>query len=176
MKQKIMNLLPECYVDTNLIEYLLDASVNHQHSCSRVVGQLNSTFVNRFAIGIIDKDKVELGYIRDCVEVAKTAHLTLLKHETRPQYLITIYPAVDGFILDCAKDQGVDPKVFGIPSDLKSFTKVSKAVTSNTDTRFKCLFAAIKENTEIIALKQTLKYLNEMQYKADEERLRLLFS
>lgn len=30
MKQKIMNLLPECYVDTNLIEYLLDASVNHQ--------------------------------------------------------------------------------------------------------------------------------------------------
>lgn len=90
---------------------------------SRVVGQLNSTFVNRFAIGIIDKDKVELGYIRDCVEVAKTAHLTLLKHETRPQYLITIYPAVDGFILDCAKDQGVDPKVFGIPSDLKSFTK-----------------------------------------------------
>lgn len=92
MKQKMMNVLPECYVDTNLIEYLLDAAVNHQHSCSKVVGQLNSTFADRFAIGIIDKDKVELGYIRECEDIAKTEHLTLMKHRTRPQYLITIAP------------------------------------------------------------------------------------
>lgn len=58
MKQKmLLNVLPECYVDTNMIEYLLDAGVNHQHSCSKVVGQLNTAFSDRFAIGIIDKDK-----------------------------------------------------------------------------------------------------------------------
>ena len=58
MKQrKLLNVLPECYVDTNLIEYLLDAGVNHQHCCSKVVGQLNTTFANSFAIGIIDKAK-----------------------------------------------------------------------------------------------------------------------
>ena len=40
MKQKkLLDVMPECYVDTNLIEYLLDAGVNHQHSCSKVVGQ-----------------------------------------------------------------------------------------------------------------------------------------
>lgn len=175
MKQKIMNVLPECYVDTNLIEYLLDAAVNHQHSCSKVVGQLNSTFADRFAIGIIDKDKVELGYIRECVEVAKTEHLTLLKHRTRPQYLTTIDPAVDGFVLDSAKLQGVDLKMFDIPSDLKGFTKVSKSVTSNTDVRFKRLFAAIKDNHEIVVLKQTLRYLSEMQYEADIEHLQSLY-
>lgn len=175
MKQKMMNVLPECYVDTNLIEYLLDAAVNHQHSCSKVVGQLNSTFADRFAIGIIDKDKVELGYIRECEDIAKTEHLTLMKHRTRPQYLITIAPAVDGFVLDCAKIQGIDPKIFDIPSDLKGFTRVSKSVTSNTDVRFKRLFAAIKDNSEIVALKRTLKYLNEMQYKVDLGQLQSLF-
>ena len=37
MKQKkLLDVMPECYVDTNLIEYLLDAGVNHQHSCSKV--------------------------------------------------------------------------------------------------------------------------------------------
>lgn len=175
MNQKIMNLLPECYVDTNLIEYLLNAVVNHQHCCSKVVGQLNTTFADEFAVGIIDKDKVELGYIRECDEIAKTEHLTLMKHKNRPQYLITIYPAVDGFVLDCAKSQNVDSKVFDIPSDLKGFTKVSKSVTSNKDTRFKHFFAAIKENAEIVTLKRTLRYLIDKQYKADVEQLRLLF-
>lgn len=108
MKRKILNVMPECYVDTNLIEYLLDGVVNHQHCCSKVVGQLNNTFADKFAIGIIDKDKVELGYIQDCDEIAKTEHLTLLKHKSRHQYLITISPAVDKFVLDSAKEQGVD--------------------------------------------------------------------
>lgn len=110
MKRKILNVMPECYVDTNLIEYLLDGVVNHQHCCSKVVGQLNNTFADKFAIGIIDKDKVELGYIQDCDEIAKTEHLTLLKHKSRHQYLITISPAVDKFVLDSAKEQGVDTK------------------------------------------------------------------
>lgn len=86
---KFLNVLPECYVDTNLIEYLLDASVNHQHSCSKVVGQLKTTFGDKFAVGVIDKDKVELGYIGECSEIAKTKHITLLKHKTKCQYLLT---------------------------------------------------------------------------------------
>lgn len=91
MKQKrILEVMPECYVDTNLIEYLLNAGVNHQHCCSKVIGQLNTTFAERFAVGIIDKDKVELGYIKECEPIAKTPHLTLLKHKERCQYLITI--------------------------------------------------------------------------------------
>ena len=48
--RKLLNVLPECYVDTNLIEFLLDAGVNHQHSCSKVVGQLNTTFADSFAV------------------------------------------------------------------------------------------------------------------------------
>ena len=174
--RKLLNVLPECYVDTNLIEYLLDAGVNHQHSCSKVVGQLNTTFADSFAVGIIDKDKVELGYVRECEVIAKTEHLTLLRHSTRPQYLVMVAPAIDGFILDCARKEGVDPQAYGIPSDLKAFTKESKSVTSNTDPRFKSLFAALSDNGEISALRSTLRYLSDSKYSTDSSVLKQLFT
>ena len=122
--------MPECFVDTNLIEYLLNAGVNHQHCCSKVVGQLKSTFADKFAIGIIDKDKVQLGYIQECDVIAQTEHLTLMKHRERHQYLITIAPAIDKFVLDCAQEQMVDVKAFGLPDELRRFTDETKRVSS----------------------------------------------
>lgn len=176
MKQnKILHIMPECFVDTNLIEYLLNAGVNHQHCCSKVVGQLNTTFADKFAIGIIDKDKVQLGYIRECNIIAQTEHLTLMKHRERHQYLITIAPAVDKFVLDCAKRQMVNVENFGLPGDLKKFTDESKRVSSNSDPRFKSLFAAIKDNDEIRSLKMALKYLCENNYSSNCAQLEKLF-
>lgn len=176
MKQnKLLNVMPECYVDTNLIEYLLNAGVNHQHCCSKVIGQLNSTFADKFAIGIIDKDKVQLGYIQDCDVLARTEHLTLMKHRKRHQYLITIAPAIDGFILDCAIEQGVNTETYGIPSELNQFTKLSKNITSNSDSRFKSLFIAIKDNHEIRSLKTALKYLCDNKYTSNDENLKEIF-
>lgn len=176
MKQKkLFDVMPECYVDTNLVEYLLGAGVNHQHSCSKVVGQLKSTFADRFAVGIIDKDKVELGYIGECSVLAQTSHLTLMKHREKPQYLITVAPAIDRFVLDCAQDAGVDPQAYGIPSGLKEFTEESKRVSSNTDQRFKALFAAIKEYPEIRSLRQALRYLSENKYRTDDAQLKAMF-
>lgn len=175
MKDRKPYIMPECYVDTNLIEYLVKAGVNHQHSCTKVVGLLKNKFADKFAIGIIDKDKVELGYIKDCNTVAETKHLTVMKHKSVHQYLITVEPAIDKFILDCATEQKVNPEIYDLPSKLKDFTKVSKSVTSNDDRRFKELFEAIKENYEIKTLKKVLKYLSEQQYKADIEQLKSLF-
>ena len=177
MKQpKLLNILPECFVDTNLMEYLLKAGVNHQHCCSQVVNKLKTEFADKFAVGIIDKDKVELGYIKECDEIATTQHLTLMKHKKKCQYLITIAPAVDGFILDCAKEQGVDTADFDIPSKLKAFTKISKSTTSNKDQRFKSLFKAIKDNNEIRNLKDSLKYLCDNEYNVNIEILKETFT
>ncbi len=168
--------MPECYVDTNLIEYLLSAGVNHQHCCSKVVGQLKTKFLDRFAIGIIDRDKVELGYIGECVSLARTDHLTLMKHKVKEQYLITVAPAMDRFILDCAKEQNIDTTRFDIPSDLKGFTRISKSVNSNNDPRFRSLFAAINNHPEIRILKHALEHLCEKKYKADTGVLISVFS
>lgn len=175
MKQKLLHVIPECYVDTNLIECLLNHFVNHQHSCSKVVGTMKDKFADSFAIGIIDKDKVEMGYLSQCNLLAQTEHLTLYKHKTRHHYMITIAPAIDMFVLDCAKEQCVAVENFNLPSDLKAFTKVTKQVTSNTDRRFKSLFYAIQQNAEINALKQTLLYLNTAMYKVDMDVLTSFF-
>lgn len=175
MNRRMLFVIPECYVDTNFVEYLLDAGVNHQHSCSKVVGTLNGSFAGRFAVGIVDKDKVELGYIRECEEIARTAHLTLYKHPARHQYLVTISPAIEGFLLDCAEEQKVAPSSFGLPSDLKGFNRESKSVTSNKDIRFKRLFVAIRENPEIQSLKRALEYLCQNQYGTDSTQLESIF-
>lgn len=171
----MLDVMPECYVDTNLIEFLLNAGVNHQHCCSKVVGQLKTTFADRFAIGIIDKDKVEMGYIGECDVIAQTRHLTLMKHREKCQFLITVGPAIERFVLDCSKDCGVNTEDYGIPSELKAFTDISKRVTSNEDKRFKALFEAIKNSQEVSALQNVLKYLSEKKYNADLDYLKQLF-
>ena len=176
MQKKLLDVMPECYVDTNLIEYLLDAGVNHQHSCTKVIGQLKTTFANRFAVGIIDKDKVELGYIAECEKLSQNGHLTLMRHRTKSQYLILVSPAIDRFLLDCARGEDVDPQCFGIPSSLKGFTALSKSVTSNKDVRFKQLFAALKDNVEIKVLRKTLEYLCANRYESDSNALKQLFA
>jgi hypothetical protein len=168
--------MPECYVDTNLIEYLLAAKVNHQHCCSKVVGQLKTTFANQFAVGIIDRDKVELGYIKECDVIAQTTHICLMKHKNRCQFLITIRPAIDGFVLDCAEELGVDMADFELPSSLKEFTKVTKSVTSNVDKRFKNLFKDLEQHWEISILKRCLLYLSKEKYQAKVDTLKEIFS
>lgn len=173
---KTLFVLPECYVDTNLIEFLLGANVNHQHSCSQVVGQLSGTFADRFAVGIIDRDKKELPYLKECQPLAQTEHLTLLKHRVRSQYLITVHPAIDRFLLDCASVLGVDVADYGLPPTLKEFTQETKTVTSNKDPRFKRLFAALLGHPEIRALKASLAYLCENQYRSDDDRLPCIFA
>jgi 4-alpha-glucanotransferase len=78
---------------------------------------------DEFAIGIIDNDKRKVAYIKDCKEIIKTKHLILFKHKERNQYLITISPAADGFILDCAIEQDIDVSNFDLPTNLKDFLK-----------------------------------------------------
>ena len=173
---KILHVIPECYVDTNLIEFLLDARVNHQHCCSKVVGTLEKVYRDSFAIGIIDRDKVEMGYIEKCDQLAATKHLTLFKNKTQPQYLITISKAVDQFILDSSADQNVNPNVYGLPSKLSDFTKVSKSITSNRDPRFKNLFKALINNQEFKNLRASLLYMVANKYKTDIATLKALFT
>ncbi len=78
-------------------------------------------------------------------------------------------------IFDCALKQNVNTEDYGIPSDLNGFTQISKSVTSNSDWRFKSLFAAIQDNSEILALKKSLKYLSESRYVSDNECLKKIF-
>ena len=161
--EKLFNVIPECYIDTNLIEFLLNAKVNHQHCCNNVIKALNNK-KDEFAIGIIDNDKRAVAYIKDCEKIRETKRLKFFKHKERNQYLITISPAADGFILDCAIEQDIDVSNFDLPTNLKDFLKETKTITSNKDQRFKNIFKVIKNHEEISLLQNILTYLCENKY------------
>jgi hypothetical protein len=171
--EKLFNVISECFIDTNLIEFLLNAKVNHQHCCNNVIKTLNNK-KDEFSIGIIDNDKRAVAYIKDCEKIRETKRLKFFKHKERNQYLITIFPAADGFILNCAKEQGVDISNFELPINFDDFLKATKTETSNKDQRFKKLFKEIKNHKEISLLQKVLTYLCENKYQSNVEEIKVL--
>lgn len=170
---KDLYFVPECYVDTNLIESLLETDgVNHQMGCNNVAKAMESGVLKEsFAVGIIDSDKRKLAYAEYFEEIAHSQHLFLLKHKEKPKFMIKISPAIDRFILDCAQEQGVNVNEFGLSSELKEFTKQTKNVESKKDLRFKKLFKKLKDNQEIIILRNVLNFLKENKYNSTQEDL-----
>ena len=169
------NIIPECYVDTNLIQYLLNGTVNHQHSCNNVIKVLKGKFKDRFAIGIIDNDKKAVWYLSECEKIVSSPHLCVLKHRERSHYLITITPAVDRFLLDCANEQGVSLKAHGFPSQLNEFIKLTKKVTSNTDPEIRRLIEDLRNHQELVSLQRTLDYLFNKTYNSDSSVIQSFF-
>ena len=177
MEKKDWHIVPECYIDTNLAEFLLDShGVNHQKGCNAVAKKMKeSNLKDQFSIGIIDNDKRQHSYVGEFEEIAHTQHIALLKHKERPHYFIRISPAMDQFILDCANEQGINLKDYGLPSELEEFTKVTKNVNAKNDYRFKSLFGALENSKEISKLRSVLNYLNDNQYNCDIAELQIIF-
>lgn len=119
-----LSFLPECYVDTNLIETICPpkSRYNHQKGCGTVAAKMKKHFTNSFAVGIIDKDKDSIDYLNefDCRE--NVGGLILYKHKSKHHYIIQIAPAIEQFILNDAKNTGIDISDFNLPSDLKELT------------------------------------------------------
>lgn len=103
-------IIPECYVDTNLLETLVPTAkgYNHQKGCNNVVKVMKEKFADEFAVGVVDKDKRQIRYVDEFEEVAHTDSLFFYKHPDKVHYLVMVSPAVDGFILKCAEDVKMD--------------------------------------------------------------------
>lgn len=177
MEKKDWHIVPECYVDTNLVEFLLVSHcVNHQKGCNAVAKKMmESNLKNQFSIGVIDNDKRQHSYVGEFIEIAHSKHISLLKHRERPHYFLRITPAMDQFILDCAAEQNINLQVYDLPKELEEFTKVTKDISAKDDYRLKSLFKALDGSKEITILSSVLNYLNDNQYKCDIAELQKLF-
>ena len=173
--ERLLYIIPECYVDTNLISTLINAAVNHQKCCTKVAQTLNKNYSDNFAVGIIDKDKVEPKYVDEFQEVAIHGHLQLLRHKTRSHYLLTISPAVEMLIIDSAAEMGLDLGSYGLSADLYQLRKLTKKVSSNVDSNFTKLFRDLVASSDFTVLQQTLKYLIANKFKCKEDDLKRIF-
>lgn len=167
MKQRTYFIIPECYIDTNLVETLVcHAGCNHQKGCNQVAKVMQEKFSERFAVGMIDADKRRPSYLGEFNQVVKGGHLEIFRHRNRPHFIILVHPAIDGFILSCVDKAGIDLGAFGLPNQLKDFTKQTKDVMSNKDYRFKSLFGSIADIGETSVLKKLISYLCESTYNS----------
>ena len=173
------DIMPECYIDTTLVESLLYAKVNHKHSCNEVAKEMKSgKYKDTFAVGIIDNDKRKLSYIDEFDEIGRTDNLTFLKHKVKHQYLIKVgkeYKAMETFIKENVFALGMKMEDFGLPSDLDSLIIITKdRISTQKDPRILKLFKALQQSQEVGKLKNVLDYLATNRYKANEEILKAM--
>ncbi len=175
-----LSVIPECYIDTNLIETLVppQKQYNHQKGCGTVTKVMKEKFADSFAIGIIDKDKKEVDYLKEFTEVAKSDGLILHKHELKDHYIIQIVPGMERFIFKCLAECDITPEDFELPGDLELFRKESKTTNSKDDDRFRRLFKALRnaQAVDIIRLLNLITYLKYKNYTASTMELQAILS
>lgn len=172
------SVIPECFIDTNLLETLVPPTgqYNHQKGCGTVTKVMKERFADRFALGIIDRDKHEVDYLKEFDEICAYGSLILHKHKTRHHYIIQINPAIERFIMKNAEAAGIPLQAFDLPVDFELLKKQSKTVNSKKDQKFKRLFKTLKHSgaPEIIKLSTWISYLKEKNYNADMDMLKSL--
>ncbi len=167
------SIISECYIDTNLIETIVPSinACNHQKGCGTVTMIMQKKFQDKFAVGIVDKDKKELKYANEFDEIINLVDLQLFRHKNYSihHYLIFIKPAIEVWILNASKEAGISMIEYGLSDDLFILTKRTKKITSKNDNDFKKLFKELKGNNlkNINILSAWLKYLHEKTYNTN---------
>lgn len=182
MSQVFLDVIPECYIDTYLVAFLLQADrVNHQHSCNKVTGTMNMK-ADVFCVGIVDYDKAKKDiYHQHWTLLAngteKKLHMLFFKHQTEPHYLIAISPAMEKYVLTCAEDLKVDLSALGLPSNLDEFRHLTKnGKLTPKDIRFKRLFKAIEKHPNVSTLQKILQYLITYKHNSLESDIQAIIA
>lgn len=165
-------VVPECYVDTNLMNVLLGKACNHQKGCATVCKTMDEKLADQFAIAVIDHDKRKPDATKHYVEIGRNAHLVVCKHEDRAHYLVLINPAIEGFILHAVDELGIRMTDYQLPDNLEDLKKLTKSVDAKDDKSFERLFKSIRDASNIKCLNALLHYLLEKKYDASDDAIR----
>lgn len=172
---KHFEVIPECYVDTNVISTLIGSDVNHRKGCNMVANALSKEMADRFAVGIIDDDKKKPSYFYEFSLIASRDHLALYKHPCKPHYFILVIKAVETLLLKNAELLGLDMKAYDLTSNKEEFKKQTKRCESNKDPRFSRLTSDLRISPEIKALEESIKYMVARKYNINIDELKSIF-
>lgn len=155
--------IPECCLDTLLVEVLLNKSyaVNHGKGNSSVAAKMKKgKMIDSFAVGIIDKDKIKLKELDEfeTIDMLNKQNLKFFKHPTRPHYFVQICPAIEKWIISECEKAHISLANYELPGDVKGLAKL-KAVAQRDDVRFKKLFKDLAANDNCDEMQELLKWL-----------------
>ena len=176
MKDAYLHIVPECFVDTNLVQILMQINgVNHQNNCGQVTNVMMTKFKDKFAIGVVDHDKRQSNYSKACVEIASSNEITLCKHPDAHHYLIKINHVMENFILNSAKNANIDLKAFGVPDDLEGLKNITKNKDCLDNPDLRRALKAVSSSNEMQLLTEVLLYLQGHTYHSKNEELVSIF-
>lgn len=176
MKTDYLHIIPECFVDTNLVQILMEIKgANHQHSCGQVTNTMQKTFGDSFSVGIVDNDKRQSKYSQNCNEIARSNEIILCKHPNSHHYLVKIVNLMETFIMHCIDELGLSLEELGIPNGIEDLKQYTKDKDSLNNPQLRRILKAVAPAKEMALLKEVLNYLDSTRYKASEQELRTLF-
>lgn len=176
-------IIPECFVDTCLVNTFLTMDLrrgaNHAKGNSTVATKMQNEFRDDFAVGVIDRDKREIKYIREFQLINDTIpdKLKLYKHQTRHHYFIQLCPESESWICAVAADLGISMQEYGLPQNPRELARESKNVSVSADRRFVGLFKEIRKRAgernylPVIKLIRWLEQLRDNTYSVNIENL-----
>lgn len=172
--------LPECYLDTLLVEVLLNKplSVNHKKGNSSITTVMrNEPLKDGFAVGIIDEDKVRLKELNTFTKVERLSKkgLKIYRNYKKKHFFIQICPAIEKWLLEECEKASLDiaSEKYKLPNTLKGL-RAMKGLTQRSDERFKRLFNDMCDNEscdELIELRRWLLFLKENNYNTNLDLL-----
>jgi hypothetical protein len=179
------HFVPECYFDTVLFKKILKTSrrLKHRKGCNNVVRSFMSVngkkgdLYEMFGVGMVDKDKQELNYLKECITIIELENLVLWKHkeEKKLHFVIQLKPPIEKWVVEILKYDNKTVENFDYPSDFKKLKKALKHdLDSENDYKLDKLITAIVEsnNPTIKKLKAILVYLKNKTYEADINELK----
>lgn len=184
MKSNInLCVMPECYLDTNLVETIVPPErvgtlrgYNHKHCCNKVIDEMLGKLSDDFALGIVDQDKRPLSRINEFELITEKQGLKLYKHQQKHHYLI-FHPPLEQWILNEAHQVGIalNNSRYNLPITLKGLVN-EKSEFSKHDHRFTCLFQDLKTQNAIgiNLLAKWIEHLKANPYNADKTTLQNL--
>jgi len=123
-----LNILPECYADTLLVETIQFKKPNHCYSIGAVSSTMQKSYNNKVAIGVIDKDKPGTipSYFREFELLINSDEMELSWHPDTKHFIIVVAPALEQWLWDTANNLGVSADKYGF-SHLKKLKRITKS-------------------------------------------------
>lgn len=160
--------VPECNLDTLLIEVLLECpnKANHAKGNSSVVRKVDWLMEkNGFGVGVIDKDKRELPVLSEFKEESiSRKDLKLFRHRSKGQIIIQICPAIESWIWNQCREAGINLADYRLPDSLKGLVK-SKSRFQRNDERFRKLFRDMLQNEKCQLIRNLDSWVNILKEK-----------
>ena len=177
------HFVPECFFDTVLFKKIFetDKRLKHRKGCNNVVNSFRivngkkGDLYESFGVGMVDKDKIELDFLKECEPIIESENLILWKHKERPHFIIQLCPPIENWVIEILKADNRSIEEFGYSKEFKKLKEeIKNDIDDEKDERLNNLVNAIlsSKSDTIKKLKAILLYLKEKTYKADINELK----